>query len=60
MASAGSCVAVRVAHRILAMAVAIWHSHKTDQPVIRSLMAYGHRSHRNDSSRREAPRGTLT
>ncbi|MGW3744521.1 IS982 family transposase, partial [Streptomyces sp. NPDC005146] len=35
-------VAVRVAQRILAMAAAIWHNHKTGQPVIRSLIAYDH------------------
>ncbi|MDX3715744.1 MULTISPECIES: IS982 family transposase [Streptomyces] len=33
-------VAVRVAQRILAMAAAIWHNHKTGQPVMRSLIAY--------------------
>ena len=35
-------VAVRVAQRILAMAAAIWHNHKTGQPVTRSLIAYDH------------------
>jgi hypothetical protein len=35
-------VAVRVAQRILAMAAAIWHNHKTGQPVLRSLIAYDH------------------
>ncbi|GAA1233660.1 MULTISPECIES: IS982 family transposase [Streptomyces] len=35
-------VAVRVAQRILAMAAAIWHNHKTRQPVTRSLIAYDH------------------
>ncbi|WP_318808083.1 IS982 family transposase [Streptomyces scabiei] len=35
-------VAVRVAQRILAMAAAIWHNHKTRQPVTRSLPAYDH------------------
>ncbi|MDW8803620.1 transposase [Streptomyces scabiei] len=33
-------VAVRVAQRILAMAAAIWHNHKTRQPVTRSLPAF--------------------
>lgn len=32
-------VAVRVAQRILAMAAAIWHNHKTGRPLIRSLIA---------------------
>ncbi|MBT2407896.1 IS982 family transposase [Streptomyces sp. ISL-21] len=35
-------VAVRVAQRILAMAAAIWHNHKTGQPITRSLIAYDH------------------
>ncbi|MEO3830417.1 IS982 family transposase [Actinomadura sp. B10D3] len=35
-------VAVRVAQRILAMAAAIWHNHRTGQPVTRSLTAYDH------------------
>lgn len=35
-------VAVRVAQRILAMAAAIWHNHKTGQPTLRSLTAYDH------------------
>ncbi|MET9425568.1 transposase [Streptomyces sp. NPDC006540] len=35
-------VAVRVAQRVLALAAAIWHNHKTGQPVIRSLIAYDH------------------
>lgn len=35
-------VAVRVAQRILAMAAAIWHNHKTRQPVLRSLTAFDH------------------
>jgi hypothetical protein len=35
-------VAVRFAQRILAMAAAIWHNHKTGQPVTRSLIAYDH------------------
>ena len=33
-------IAVRIAQRILAMATAIWHNHKTGQPVLRSLIAY--------------------
>jgi hypothetical protein len=35
-------VAVRVAQRVLAMAAAIWHNHRTGQPVTRSLTAYDH------------------
>lgn len=35
-------VAVRVAQRILAMTVAIWHNHRSGQPVTRSLIAYDH------------------
>jgi Transposase DDE domain len=35
-------IAVRVAQRILAMAAAIWHNHKTGQPITRSLIAYDH------------------
>ncbi|MEU1090099.1 hypothetical protein ABZ401_25320 [Streptomyces sp. NPDC005892] len=35
-------LAFRVAPRILALAAAIWHSHRTGQPVIRSLIAYDH------------------
>jgi hypothetical protein len=35
-------VAVRVAQRILAMAAAIWHNHRTDAPVTRSLIAFDH------------------
>uniref|UniRef100_UPI003750D623 IS982 family transposase n=1 Tax=Actinomadura sp. SCN-SB TaxID=3373092 RepID=UPI003750D623 len=35
-------VAVRVAQRILAMTAAIWHNHRTSQPVTRSLIAYDH------------------
>jgi DDE family transposase len=35
-------VAVRVAQRVLAMAAAIWHNHRTSQPVTRSLTAYDH------------------
>ncbi|NBM21186.1 IS982 family transposase, partial [Streptomyces sp. GC420] len=33
---------VRVAQRVLALAAAIWHNHKTGQPVMRSLIAYDH------------------
>lgn len=33
---------VRIAQRILAMATAIWHNHRTSQPVTRSLIAYDH------------------
>jgi hypothetical protein len=32
----------RVAARLLAMATAIWHNHKTNVPVKRSLIAYDH------------------
>lgn len=35
-------VSARVAQRILALAVAIWHNWLTDQPVKRSLIAYDH------------------
>ncbi|MEV6332264.1 IS982 family transposase [Streptomyces sp. NPDC051909] len=35
-------VAVRVAQRVLALAAAVWHNHKTGQPVTRSLTAYDH------------------
>ncbi|MEV6350784.1 IS982 family transposase, partial [Actinoplanes sp. NPDC051851] len=35
-------IAARVAQRILAMTAAIWHNHKTGQPVTRSLIAYDH------------------
>jgi hypothetical protein len=28
--------------RFLALAVAIWHNHKTEQPTLRSLVAYDH------------------
>jgi hypothetical protein len=35
-------VAVRVLQRILALAAAIWHNHKTGQPILRSLVAYDH------------------
>ncbi|EST23516.1 hypothetical protein N566_25680 [Streptomycetaceae bacterium MP113-05] len=35
-------LAVRVAQRILAMASAIWHNHKTGATVLRSLTAFDH------------------
>ena len=35
-------VTVRVLQRLLALAAAIWHNHKTGQPVLRSLVAYDH------------------
>jgi hypothetical protein len=35
-------VAVRVLQRLLALTAAIWHNHKTGQPVLRSLIAYDH------------------
>jgi hypothetical protein len=35
-------IAVRVLQRILALAAAIWHNHKTGQPTLRSLVAYDH------------------
>lgn len=35
-------VAIRVAQRVLAMAAAIWHNHRTGQPISRSLIAYDH------------------
>ncbi|MEE1767109.1 IS982 family transposase [Streptomyces sp. JV185] len=35
-------VAVRVAQRVLAMAVAIWRDHKTKAPIMRSLIAFDH------------------
>ncbi|MET8453679.1 hypothetical protein [Streptomyces sp. NPDC005209] len=35
-------VAAPVAQHVLALAAAIWHNHKTGQPVMRSLIAYGH------------------
>ncbi len=34
--------AVRVAQRVLAMAAAIWHNHKTGAPITRSLIAFDH------------------
>jgi hypothetical protein len=35
-------IAVRVAQRLLALTTAIWHNHKTGQPITRSLIAYDH------------------
>jgi hypothetical protein len=35
-------VAIRVAQRVLALAAAIWHNHRTGQAVGRSLTAYDH------------------
>ena len=35
-------VAARVLQRILALAAAIWHNHKSGQPTLRSLVAYDH------------------
>jgi hypothetical protein len=35
-------VATRIAQRILAMTAAIWHNHRTGQPITRSLIAYDH------------------
>ncbi len=35
-------VLVRVLQRLLALTVAIWHNHHSDQPVLRSLTAYDH------------------
>jgi hypothetical protein len=35
-------VGVRVAQRVLALAAAIWHNFRTNQPVTRSLTAYDH------------------
>jgi hypothetical protein len=34
---------VRVLQRLLALTAAIWHNHKTGQPILRSLIAYDHR-----------------
>lgn len=33
---------VRVLQRVLALTAAIWHNNNTNQPVLRSLVAYGH------------------
>jgi hypothetical protein len=33
---------VRVLQRILALTAAIWHNHHSDQPTLRSLIAYDH------------------
>jgi hypothetical protein len=35
-------VAIRVAQRVLAMAVGIWHNNKIGAPIPRSLIAYDH------------------
>jgi hypothetical protein len=35
-------VTVRVLQRLLALTAAIWHNHKTGQPILRSLIAYDH------------------
>ena len=35
-------VIVRVLQRLLALTAAIWHNHRTGQPVLRSLTAYDH------------------
>ena len=35
-------VVVRVLQRILALTAAIWHNHNTNQPTLRSLVAYDH------------------
>ena len=35
-------VTVRVLQRLLALTAAIWHTHKTGQPILRSLIAYDH------------------
>jgi DDE family transposase len=35
-------VAARVLQRILALAAAVWHNHKSGQPTLRSLVAYDH------------------
>jgi Transposase DDE domain len=35
-------VTARVLQRLLALTAAIWHNHKTGQPVLRSLVAYDH------------------
>jgi DNA-binding transcriptional LysR family regulator len=35
-------VTVRVLQRLIALTAAIWHNHKTGEPVIRSLTAYDH------------------
>ncbi|HXT46644.1 MAG TPA: IS982 family transposase [Pseudonocardiaceae bacterium] len=33
---------VRIAQRVLALTTAIWHNHRTSQPITRSLLAYDH------------------
>jgi hypothetical protein len=35
-------VTARVLQRLLALTAAIWHNHHTNQPVVRSLLAYDH------------------
>lgn len=35
-------ITIRVIQRLLALTAAIWHNHKTGQPVLRSLTAYDH------------------
>ena len=35
-------VIVRVLQRLLALTAAIWHNHRTGQPILRSLTAYDH------------------
>ena len=35
-------ITVRVLARILALTAAIWHNDKTDQEIMRSLIAYDH------------------
>lgn len=35
-------IATRIAQRLLALTAAIWHNHKTGQPITRSLIAYDH------------------
>ncbi|MFJ9348612.1 hypothetical protein [Streptomyces sp. NPDC101237] len=42
-------MAVRVAQRVFAMAVGIWHNNRIGAPVTRSLIAYDHSSHRTCS-----------
>jgi len=40
--AAAAGVWVRVLQRVLAFTAAIWHNDHTDQPIKRSLVAYGH------------------
>ncbi|MGD7003163.1 IS982 family transposase, partial [Corynebacterium halotolerans] len=37
-----SGVISRIVRRLLALTAVIWHNHATDQPVLRSLIAYDH------------------